>query len=128
LKQTDGKIGKLMSAFGDEEDETISEMLHREVKQIAELKKSLERQKAKLETKIATARITPSIEGLIKEQARELRYRIKNRGNNENKQDVIETLNLQAHLVEKSAGVYLNLTCGLGDDPKLIRINDHSSA
>ena len=128
LKQTDGKIGKLMSAFGNEEDETISEMLHREVKQIAELKKSLERQKAKLETKIATASITPSIEELIKDQAGELRYRIKNGGNGENRQDVIETLNLQAQLVEKKDGAYLDLTCGLGDEPKLIRINDHSPA
>lgn len=128
LKQTDGKIGKLMSAFGNEEDETISETLHREIKQIAELKKSLERQKVALETKIATARITPSMEGIIKAQACELRYRIKNGGKSESKLSVIEILNVQAQLVERSDGLYLDVTCGIGDDPKLISINGHSSA
>ena len=128
LKQTDGKIGKLMSAFGDEDDETILESLHREIKQIAELKKSLERQKAGLETKIATARITPSVENQIKAQASELRHRIENGGTAENRQYVIEMLNVQAKLIEKSDGSYLGITCGLGDESKLIRINDHSPA
>lgn len=45
FKKTNKKIGRFMTAFGDGEGPTIAKALQREIKKIAELKLSLERQK-----------------------------------------------------------------------------------
>jgi ATPase subunit of ABC transporter with duplicated ATPase domains len=128
LKKTNKKIDKFMTAFGDEEEPTIAKALEREIKKIAELKSSLERQKADLESKIATAKVTPSVRKKIIASADEVRKRLENGGTSENKVSVIEALNVRAQLVEENGKQKIKLTCGLGTRPKFISINDHSSA
>lgn len=130
LAKTERKVGRLMTAFGDEDTPTIADALRRELKQTASLKESLERQKLALQNKIANADITPEMRDEIKALAEKVKKRISDGGTKENKLELVEALNVQAELVSVSGGERrkIKLTCGLGNDVHTICIKNQSSA
>lgn len=111
--KTERKIRRLMAAFGESDNPTIEGALKSQISEAAALQESLERQRASLIGKIASAEITPAMKAEIMATAHKVRDRLEDGGDDEDKLAVIEALDVKAELFYKDGEKWLKLRCGI---------------
>jgi len=127
LEKAEGKIARLIKGFGDADDEIIASALKREINDTRKMQTALERRRGELEIQIANTKINPLMKEEIKAIARQVRERVKEGGTAENKRDLIEALDFQGQLIDdEQGGVKLRVSCGLGSNLGIIRIDSQS--
>ena len=116
-----------MSAFGNEEDQTIAEALQNEIREAAMVKQSLETEKRSLEAAIAMIDITPEIRSKIKEIAGKVRGKLRGKATFEQKRDLLDALDVQVKLTRDESGKrFFNIACAFS--PSLVTIEYDTSS
>jgi site-specific DNA recombinase len=122
------KIKRMMAAFGETDNPTIESALKSQVNEAAALLESLERQRAALKGKIASAEITPAMRAEIKATAQKVRDRLEGGGDDESRLAVIEALDVRAELFYKGNQKWLRVGYGVRGRPDEISIDGPSCA
>lgn len=125
LDKANYDISRLVSAFGDEDDETVSRALQSKVKEKIQLKDSIEQERAGLKMKLGQAEFTPELRDQIIEMATKIATTLPN-GSFEKKRLLLDMVDLRVQLLPGSDGNYcMRVSCRLAPDPGLIELSDY---
>ena len=124
LTQKERNLSRLLSAFGEEEDLIIADALQKEIKETANVVRSLSNERKSLEDKLEQIEITPEELDWIREIARKVRNRLDSGGTPEDKRFLLDILNFEATAaVTENGERCLEVRCWIGKDA-LLYISD----
>ncbi|MCA9953884.1 MAG: recombinase family protein [Anaerolineales bacterium] len=120
LAKKERNLSRLLSAFGEEEDSIIGDALQNEMRETAQMIKSLSNERKGLEDKLNQIGITSEKRDSLREIARKVRTKLDNGGTYEDKRYLLDVLNFEAITGETEYGErYLEVKCWLGEDALL---------
>lgn len=120
LAQKERNLSRLLSAFGEEEDQIIADALQNEIRETANMVKSFSNERKGLEDKLTQIGITPEKQDWIREVAKKVRSKLDSGGTCEDKRYLLDVLNFEATTGETENGErYLEVKCWLGEDALL---------
>jgi hypothetical protein len=124
LNKANQEISRLVSAFGDESDETVAMALQSKVKEKVQLKDSLEHERAGLKMKLAQAEFTPEMREQIIEMATQIAAMLP-KGSHEKKRLLLDMVDLRVQLLPGPDGNYrMEVSCRLAPAPRVIELSD----
>lgn len=116
IEKLEGRIGRLVSAFGDAEDETIANAMKEQISIAVSQKDGLLREQTELELKIANIEITPETRKQIKDLAQKVRHKLPT-ASAKDKQRLFDALGLKGELVHLENGdLAIEVSCILDSD------------
>jgi site-specific DNA recombinase len=122
IEKADQKIKRLVSAFGEEEDETIAGAFQAEMQTLSKQKNNLLSERQSLELELTKLEITPDVERLIKERVYEIRKRLQD-PTYEQIRALFDALGLKVRFRDDNTGRWLDVRCGLNPDDEWIGLH-----
>ena len=121
MDKTDQKIKRLMSNFGDEDDETIAGALQAEIKALAKQRDALRAERQSLESEIASITITPKAREQFGVLVEMIRRKIAN-PTHQHKREAFEFVNMKIVFRVDDAGRWLDVSCRLKPEGDVIEL------
>jgi len=121
IDKVDKKINRLMSHFGDEEDEIIATALKNEVTMQAKQKEGLIAEREQLVLVISRRAISPDVRQLIKKMVEEIRKRLEN-ATFDQKRELFVMVDMKIVFRVDVEGRWLDVSCGLKPDGDVIKL------
>jgi hypothetical protein len=123
IANIDCKISKLMIAFEDEQDETITETLQDRVKKLSLQKKSLIQERQSIQSEIEQRQLTSNEVQSVKSRAAQIRSRLFAELTIQQKRAILEILDVDVTLRRDESGRWLDITCGFLPDSESIEFS-----